>query len=66
MAPEPTKREILDTLNEFRRVVEQRFDRIDSMLFAQCQILAQHTRMLETLSLRLDVIDRRLSRVEEP
>lgn len=58
MPLEPTKREILDALLDFRDAVSHRFDKVELTL-------SEHGRILEQHGYRLDSIDRRLSRIEE-
>ena len=58
MADEPTTRDIMDALLDFRDAVGERFDRVEGTL-------AVHGRILEDHSRRLDSIDRRLLRIED-
>ena len=72
MADEPTTRDIMDALLDFRDAVGERFDRVEGTLAVHGRILEDHTRILEDHSRilddhsrRLDSIDRRLLRIED-
>lgn len=65
MADEPTTRDLMDAMLDFRDAVGERFDRVETTLASHGRILEDHSRILEDHGRRLDSIDRRLLRIED-